>query len=90
MYRQPEDLLPGDIDRMSRHELIAAILEVSKHSTFQFTPAWLRKQWTSRLRTLYRSVQQGRTVQGGPAAVESEAAPREIAGHGVGVGAKEL
>jgi hypothetical protein len=37
---------------MTRPELIARLLELSKALTFRFTPAWLRKQWTWRLRSL--------------------------------------
>jgi hypothetical protein len=80
VYRQPKAPLPGDIDRMTRHELIASILEVSKQSTFQFTPAWLRKQWTGRLRTLYRSMQPGQAGKALLASGAVQPAPDEIAG----------
>jgi hypothetical protein len=37
---------------MSRRELIARLLESDETSSFQFSAAWLNKQWTSRLRSL--------------------------------------
>jgi len=37
---------------MSRRELIARLLESDATSSFQFSAAWLNKQWTSRLRSL--------------------------------------
>jgi hypothetical protein len=41
-----------EVSGMRREELIAAILELNRGSTFQFTPGWLRRQWTHRLRSL--------------------------------------
>jgi hypothetical protein len=41
-----------DVSRMSREELIAELLDLNRGSTFRFTAAWLRRQWTHRLRSL--------------------------------------
>jgi hypothetical protein len=41
-----------EVSAMSREELVAALLELNQGSTFQFTAAWLRRQWTHRLRSL--------------------------------------
>jgi hypothetical protein len=43
---------PLDVSRMSRAELLHRLLELNETSTFRFTPAWLEKQWTRRLRSL--------------------------------------
>jgi hypothetical protein len=47
---EPREAL--EVSRLTRPELISRLLQLSEASTFEFPPAWLRKQWTSRLRTL--------------------------------------
>jgi len=47
-----------EVTRMSREELVAALLDLNQGSTFQFTEAWLRKQWTHRLRSLLSAARQ--------------------------------
>jgi len=55
---------PPDVTRMTRAELLDRLLKLNETSTFRFTPAWLGKQWTRRLRSLLlaslRSRQEGR------------------------------
>ncbi len=41
-----------DISLMDREQLIGMLLEFNNYSTFRFTRAWLKKQWTGRLRRL--------------------------------------
>jgi hypothetical protein len=41
-----------EVSRMTRPELISRLLQLSEALTFRFPPAWLRRQWTSRLRSL--------------------------------------
>jgi hypothetical protein len=43
---------------MSREELVAALLDLNQGSRFQFTEAWLRKQWTHRMRSLLSATRQ--------------------------------
>jgi hypothetical protein len=49
---QPKEWDGRDIARLSRRELIARLLESDETSSFQFSAAWLHKQWTRRLRSL--------------------------------------
>jgi len=49
---QPKDCDSSDIARLSRQELIARLLKSNEISSFQFSPAWLNKQWTRKLRAL--------------------------------------
>ena len=58
MLSHPKEPETRDISGMNRDELISALLEFNNHSVFQFTPSWLRRQWTSRLRTLLHSAYQ--------------------------------
>jgi hypothetical protein len=54
----PSGELDGqEILRMNRRELIARLLELNNVSSFQFTPPWLNKQWTERLRSLVLATQ---------------------------------
>jgi hypothetical protein len=41
-----------EVSGMSREGLIGELLGLNEGSTFQFTEAWLRRQWTHRLRSL--------------------------------------
>ena len=47
-----------EIPRLSRKELLRRLLESNKNATFQFTRAWLNKQWTQRLRSLLLATEQ--------------------------------
>jgi hypothetical protein len=48
---------------MERAKLIDLLLEYNDHSTFQFTRAWLQRQWTGRLRTLARAARRHRPAE---------------------------
>jgi hypothetical protein len=48
-----------DVARLSRQELIAGLLQCAEIS-FQFSAAWLNKQWTWRLRSLLAAKQRQR------------------------------
>lgn len=52
MLSHPKELDSRGVSRLGRAELIARLLDFNRVSAFQFTPAWLRRQWTHRLRSL--------------------------------------
>jgi hypothetical protein len=53
-----------DLSLLSREELIARLLECNQTATFQFTPAWLHRQRTHRLRSLLTASQQEHEAKG--------------------------
>jgi hypothetical protein len=47
----------GKLDRMSRQELIRRLLELAHPPLIEFSPGWLARQPTGRLRALFLMVQ---------------------------------
>jgi hypothetical protein len=59
-----------EVSAMSRKELVAELLELNEGSTFQFTAAWLRRQWTHRLRSLLSAARQHQADEHRPSGVQ--------------------
>ena len=57
MLPSSQELDGQEISRLNRRELIKRLLESNNVSSFQFTPVWLNKQWTKRLRSLVLATQ---------------------------------
>jgi len=51
---------------LSRHQLIAGLMALNEAATFRFTPDWLRKQKTRRLRALLADAQRQRQAGSQP------------------------
>ncbi len=63
MLSQPQEWDAQGVSQMSRAELIAGLLEFNEVSSFQFSAAWLNRQWTSRLRSLLRATRRQRRAR---------------------------